>query len=105
LIGLTLSSFGYAPDGFNVTDAVVVSNTPTSVTVASSANPGSMTTQGGVGFPNNGFTVAAGSLTTPTTYQTAIAITIPANLDTTGIQVQVEASAGNYTTYAAVRLT
>jgi hypothetical protein len=98
LMGLTLSSAGYAPAGYNVTDATIIASDNTSATIEVSTNPGAMTTEGQAGLPGVAFTVPPGTLDTPGSYYIGLILTIPGSLDTLGIQIQVEAYAGNNTT-------
>jgi len=46
LIGNTINTTGYAPAGYNVTNSLIIASSSTSVTVASTANPGPQTTEG-----------------------------------------------------------
>jgi hypothetical protein len=55
-------------------------------------------------YGNASFTIPAGSYATPGTKTMDLIITVPANTDTDGIRIQVNASAGVYTAAAAVVL-
>jgi hypothetical protein len=104
LLGQTLSSAGYSPDGYNVTDATVIASDPYTVTVATAVNPGTMTVQGQVGLVGVDWTVPGGSIATPGTVTATLSITAAGSIITYGTHIQVEAQAGTLTTYAAVYL-
>ena len=57
LIGQTLSSAGYSPAGYNVTDANIIANDGTTITVTSTNAPGAMTTAGVAAIINSTVTV------------------------------------------------
>ena len=105
LIGQKLSSLGYAPAGYNVTDAAIIASDNTSATVGASANPGAMTTEGQAGLVAASFTVPPGTQSVPGTATSTLLITVPAGLDTYGIQIQVQAWAGNNTNNYTLTLT
>jgi hypothetical protein len=100
LIGQTLSSTGYAPAGYNVTDAAIISSDDSTATIPTATNPGAMTTEGQTGLVSAAFTVPGGTLEDPGTATSSLIITVPGSIDTLGIQIAVEAYAGtNSTTY------
>ena len=104
LINQTISSAGYAPAGYNVTDATIIASDSLTVTVAASANPGAMTVQGKVGFAGTALTVPAGSMTTPGAATIDLLISLPGNFPSTGIQIQITANCGIYTAYSGAVL-
>jgi len=104
LTGQTLSSVGYLPAGYNLTDAPIIANDDTSVTVLSQANPGAMTQIGTAAVIGSNPTVPAGTVTNPGTADVIALITIAGNPAPTGIVAQIEASAGVYSCQTAVVL-
>ena len=102
LLGQTVSSAGYAPDGYNVRDAVVTSSTDTSVTVTVDADPGAMTVEGQVGLPNTAVTVPAGTMASPGTASIGMLLGFPGNFPTIGVQIQVVANCGANTAHSGV---
>jgi hypothetical protein len=65
LIGWEVSSVGYSPAGYNVTDAPIIANDATTVTVLCNNNPGTMTVAGSAGVIGTQVTVAPQTLLGP----------------------------------------
>ena len=105
LTGQYLSSAGYAPAGYNLTDAEIVSNTATTVTVASTNNPAAMTTAGIAGIIDNALTVPAGTMGSPGLASCVAFIECGPTFSAPNPQLQIVASAGNNTTYSIVTTT
>jgi len=105
LLGQTLTSAGYSPNGFNVTDAAIIANDASTITVTTAANPGPMTTQGIAGLPNPAVDVPAGDMTSPGSATIQMLVSVPASTDTDGIQIQIQAQAGANSTTSGVTLT
>ena len=85
--------------------ATIIASDNTSATVAASSNPGAMTTEGQAGLVAASFTVPPGTQSVPGTATSTLLITVPASLDTYGIQIQVQAWAGNNTNNYTLTLT
>lgn len=105
LEGQLLSSAGYAPAGYNVTDAPILSNTATTVTVLSTNNPAAMTTAGIAAIIDNSVTVPAGTLGSPGLASVLAFVEVGAMYTMPTPQIQVVASAGNNATYSIVTTT
>ena len=105
LTGQYLSSAGYAPAGYNLTDAEIVSNTATTVTVASTNNPAAMTTAGIAGIIDNALTVPAGTMGSPGLASCVAFIECGPTFSAPNPQLQIVASAGKNTTYSIVTTT
>jgi hypothetical protein len=103
LEGQLLSSAAYAPPGYNLTDAPILSNTATTVTVLSTNNPAAMTTAGLAAVIDNTLTVPAGTLDSPGTASILAFIEVAAAYTSPAPQIQIVASAGKNTTYAVIR--
>lgn len=100
LVGGTLTTTGYAPSGYNLTDATIVANDASTITVTSKNNPGAMTTQGIATLTStNAITVPKGTASTPGTASFAVVVTIPAAQTMPLTFTQVELDAGNNTCY------
>lgn len=104
---LTVSPSNANPSPGSPGSAVVaytLSNTgPDDIDVSmSAASPNTDIT---LNFDVYAFTVPAGTLSSPGTATTSLTVTVPANINTSGIQVQVSAGAGNFTAQAGVFLT
>ena len=102
LEGQLLSSAGYAPAGYNVTDAPILSNTATTVTVLSTNNPAAMTTAGIAAIIDNSVTVPAGTLGSPGLASVLAFVEVGSAYTMPTPQIQVVASAGKNTTYSIV---
>ena len=102
LIGQMLTSAGYAPAGYNVTDAPILSNTATTVTVASTNNPAAMTTAGIAAVIDIGLTVPAGTLASPGLASVLAFVEVGTMYTMPTPQIQVVASAGKNTTYSII---
>jgi hypothetical protein len=102
LIGQMLTSAGYAPAGYNVTDAPILSNTDTTVTVASTNNPAAMTTAGIAAVIDIGLTVPAGTLASPGLASVLAFVEVGSTFTMPTPQIQVVASAGKNTTYSII---
>jgi hypothetical protein len=102
LIGQYLTSAGYAPAGYNVTDAPILSNTGTTVTVASTNNPAAMTTAGIAAVIDIGLTVPAGTLANPGLASVLAFVEVGTMYTMPTPQIQVVASAGKNTTYSII---
>ena len=105
LEGQLLSSAGYAPDGYNVTDAPILSNTATTVTVLSTNNPAAMTTAGIAAIIDNSVTVPAGTLSSPGLASVLTFVEVGSEYTMPTPQIQVVASAGKNTTYSIIGTT
>ena len=105
MLGQSISSSGYSPAGYNVTDIGILSSTDTSVTIPAPSNPGVMTTEGQVFLPGVNLTVPAGSMATPGTATISMLVTLPGGFPSVGIQIQVVANAGTNTAFSGVTLT
>ncbi len=103
--GQTLTAAGYGPSGYNVTDAPIIANDTTTVTVLSNNNPAAMTSAGIAAIINSSFTVPPGTLTAPGTTavvmfaETAAVFTMP------NPSLQIEAASGKNSTYAILYTT
>jgi hypothetical protein len=97
-----LTSAGYAPAGYNVTDAPILSNTDTTVTVASTNNPAAMTTAGIAAVIDIGLTVPAGTLASPGLASVLAFVEVGSTFTMPTPQIQVVASAGKNTTYSII---
>ncbi len=85
LFGQTLSSVGYSPAAYNVTDAIIVASTNTTATIDTTANPGPTTVTGVAGLVGAALLVTAQT----TAHLATPPITIPgldALIDGTGSQ-------------------
>ena len=102
LEGQLLSSAGYAPAGYNVTDAPILSNTATTVTVLSTNNPAAMTTAGIAAIIDNSVTVPAGTLGSPGLASVLAFVEVGSAYTMPTPQIQVVASAGKNTTYSII---
>jgi hypothetical protein len=102
LEGQILSSAGYAPDGYNVTDAPILSNTGATVTVLSTNNPAAMTAAGIAAVINNGLTVPAGTIASPGAASILAFIEVGSAYTAPTPQIQIVASAGSNTTYSII---
>ena len=102
LEGQLLSSAGYAPAGYNVTDAPILSNTGTTVTVLSTNNPAAMTTAGIAAVIDNNLTVPAQSGSSPGLAPILAFVEIGSVYTMPTPQIQVVASAGKNTTYSII---
>ena len=102
LIGQALSSAGYSPDGYNVADATVIANDASTITVASTDNPATMTTAGVAAIINPNLIVPAGTIASPGTVETYIFVTSTAGNEMAVTPLQVLASAGLNDAYAAI---
>lgn len=105
MLGQSISSSGYSPSGYNVTDIGILSSTDTTVTIPAPSNPGVITTEGQVFLPGVNLTVPAGSMATPGTATISMLVTLPGGFPSTGIQIQVVANAGTNTAFSGVTLT
>jgi hypothetical protein len=102
LEGQLLSSAGYAPAGYNVTDAPILSNTGTTVTVLSTNNPAAMTTAGIAAVIDNNLTVPAQSGSSPGLASILAFVEVGSVYTMPTPQIQVVASAGKNTTYSII---
>ena len=102
LEGLLLSSAGYAPAGYNVTDAPILSNTATTVTVLSTNNPAAMTTADIAAIIDNSVTVPAGTLGSPGLASVLAFVEVGSAYTMPTPQIQIVASAGKNTTYSII---
>lgn len=105
LVGETLSSAGYAPAGYNVTDAPIIANDGSTVTVLSDNNPAAMTTAGIAAVINNSVTVPAASSGLAGTASCVAFIEVAAAFTGPTPSIQIVASCGDNTTYSIVRTT
>ena len=105
LVGQTLTRAGYAPAGYNGSDAAIISSTDTTVTISQPTDPGAMTTEGVAGIINNGLTVPAGTLTAPGTATVLAFIEVASAFTAPNPALQVVASAGKNTTYSIINTT
>lgn len=102
LVDSDLTSTGYAPTDYNVTDAPILSNDATSVTVNNTTNPGAMTAVGIAGVIDNNVTVPAGTMVSPGTASVTVFVKTVAALTKTLRPTQIEASSGINTSYSVV---
>jgi hypothetical protein len=102
LEGQLLSSAGYAPAGYNVTDAPILSNTATTVTVLSTNNPAAMTTAGIAAIIDNSVTVPAGTLGSPGLASVLAFVEVGSAYTMPTPQIQAVANAGKNTTYSII---
>jgi hypothetical protein len=105
LEGQLLSSAGYAPAGYNVTDAPIIANDAYTITVLSSNHPFGETTTGIAAIIDNGLTVPAGTITSPGKASCIAFIEVGATYTGPTPQIQIVASAGKNTTYSIVNTT
>ena len=105
MLGQSISTAGYSPAGYNVTDVGILSSTDTTVTIPAPSNPGVMTTEGQIFFAGVNLTVTAGSIGTPGTATISMLVTLPGNFPSVGIQIQLVAFAGAYTANSGLYLT
>jgi hypothetical protein len=102
LEGQLLTSAGYAPAGYNVTDAPVLSNTATTVTVLSTNNPAAMTTAGIAAIIDNNLTVQAQSGGSPGLASILAFVEVGTEYTMPTPSIQIVASAGKNTTYSII---
>ena len=105
LVGQLLTTTGYSPQEYNVTDAVIVSNDGTKVGVQAPLHHGVMTTAGIAAIINNALTVPAGTLTDPGTATVLAFFEVAAVFTAPTPQIQIVASANKNTTYSIVNTT
>jgi hypothetical protein len=105
LVGQLLTTTGYSPQEYNVTDAVIVSNDGTKVGVQAPLHHGVMTTAGIAAIINNALTVPAGTLTDPGTATVLAFFEVAAVFTAPNPSIQIVASANKNTTYSIVNTT
>jgi hypothetical protein len=105
LVGQLLTATGYAPAGYNVTDAEIVSNTDTFVCIQKKYNIGAMTTAGIAAIIDNALTVPAGTLTDPGTATVLAFFEVANGFTAPNPSIQIVASANKNTTYSIVNTT
>jgi hypothetical protein len=102
LVGQLLTTTGYSPQEYNVTDAVIVSNDGTKVGVQAPLHHGVMTTAGIAAIIDNSVTVPAGTLGSPGLASVLAFVEVGSAYTMPTPQIQVIASAGKNTTYSIV---
>jgi hypothetical protein len=99
LEGQLLSSSGYAPAGYNITDAPILSNTDTTVTVLCTNNPAAMANAGIAAVITYDITVPAGTLTSQGTTSVVAFVEVGSAYTGPTPQMQIVANSGKNNAY------